>query len=205
MALTVNEAFKAGFLLRCSEEGLTIDQIETRAKMAFALLDKRAQMSAQRRRPRPPTATTWHNPTTYGDTAELSAGPVGQGIKQASPLITGTGAGISRLGSSIAPLLGAGVLGLGSRAADVVGASIKTAPSALGYLLLLGGALPIAGGAIAGHLAAKSKMTSRDDIADIQHQNLLAEYYRLSEDARRRNKVIEMREKASEDGNVVSY
>ena len=134
MALTEEQTFKIGFLLKCAEEGLTMEETHSRIK---TILTSHKQLQKQAF-----LSDIWKATKDVGssglDLAKAIAGPV---VNYSS---------IAALG------------------------------------------LPIAGGAALGYGAAKLTNPDKDFIADAKQDELVGEYERLAEDARRRARIKQL-------------
>lgn len=131
--LNEKEAFKVGFLMRCAEEGLTMQETHQRIKLALAsniMLVKEA--------------IPWYlQPFTYA----------------------------------------------GGKAMDLATAGVKTIPSILSYGAAAGLVAPIAAGAGIGYGAAKFTTPDHAIIDEAKQDEVIGEYERLAEEARRRAKI----------------
>lgn len=135
MPLNAEQAFKVGFLMKCAEAGLTIEETRERVKEAILHVKR---------------------------TIKTALDPIG------------------------------GAIGLGT---DALGWGAKQIPS----LMSLGGAaaigLPIAAGAGTGYLAAKLNSGNGGDMVDDAKQDeIVGEYERLAEEARRRARIKQIQE-----------
>ena len=133
MALENSQAFVAGFLLRCAEEGLSSDATNTRMKLA-------CNMAKQALDP--------------ASTAVDIGSKAVQGLAKAAPAAWGIAKDI-------------GAVGLG---------------------------LPILAGGGLGYWAGR-RSYSPTDVKDVQQQNMLATYMRLTEEAKRRRAIEEKKNK----------
>lgn len=138
MQMTQEQAFKAGFLLRCAEEGLTIDETHARVKQAIA---------------------------------EVKMGRNVLGIEKTAFIPQVAGA----LGS------------LGSNVGRLGGSLISAVPGLLSTGAMIGIGAPVAAGAGTGYLAARlTKTENKDALEEAKHDEILGEYERLAEEAKRR-------------------
>lgn len=133
MALTTEQAFKVGFLLKCAEDGLTLRETNERIKQTIATLEKRAII--------------W-------------------------PLLAGLGTGAAWLG----------------------GKAIGAIPGTLSAAGTLGIAAPVVAGAGGGYLLAKGTSADKHLVGDAKQDEILGEYERLADEARRRARLKQLQQ-----------
>lgn len=139
MPLTSKQAFKTGFLLKCAEEGLTVEEAHTRVKHAIYTIKN-----------------------TQGLTKEAV------------------------LPALLAAAYGAGNLGINA-VKNIAWPVLSTAGT-------IGTGALLAGSAGAGYTAAKLHGGSEGVLDEAKQDEIIGEYERLAEEARRRTKLKKIQE-----------
>lgn len=167
-------AFKVAFLSRCAEEGLDIDQIHQRVKEAVARVE-----------------TTLEKKAIIGAALAPVMSGIGFGTGFANPDIIGKGlsglyGGISGFVNSPKNDFKTDALSAGA------GATLGWNANKIVPLLLGGGALLAGGGLAAGKMLADST----DDpmaVDEVKQQELISEYKRLTDKAKRQTKFRQLK------------
>lgn len=169
--MTPKERFKVGFLLKCAESGMTMDETLEAVKTARTKIKRGMGLSELDR---------WNETATEYDATKA------QKLKslQMRDSSTKERVVLSKLAAdpSLPLKLLSGVWGLGSSVGSkIVDKAVDWAPSiAIGGPIAVGTAL----GGTGGYLAAKATDISDDDSNDVKTQELIDEYRRMSEQAR---------------------
>ncbi len=133
MELTDKQKFKAGVLLKCASEGLTIEQTHAKVKQLI-------QMQKQ----------------------------------------------------------ALGVLDIPARllsaAGGIAGSTIRAAPAALSTAATIGIAAPVAAGLAGGYGLAKATNPDKHVIDDLKQDEIVGEYERLADEAKRRSRIKKLQE-----------